>query len=1183
MHLKTLTIRGFKSFASATTMNLEPGITCVVGPNGSGKSNVVDALAWVMGEQGAKNLRGGQMADVIFAGTSQRAALGRAQVSLTIDNTDGVLPIEYAEVTISRTLFRGGGSEYSINNTPCRLLDIQELLSDTGMGRQMHVIVGQGQLDAVLAAGPDERRGFIEEAAGVLKHRRRKERALKKLDSMEANLVRVKDLVAELQRQLRPLARQAETARKAVVVQAELRDAKARLLADDVYQLQAKLQLATHDKTQLTQQLTETAQQVDEKQKALAEAENKALQATPRITELSNLWRELNTVHANLKTLSQVAAERLRAAQTPIAQPSVDLTDIERRAAEASAADSELLQQVEAAQAVLKTTVSQRIEAESQARSKQEGWKQLVSAQAVARERIARLQGEVRSAQQRVNAVEAEKARLSESITAAIQRLKDAESEVAKLPEVPVEQQSAAAQAHQQAGEDRDAARDEVDRLLRAERDAQAELATWVARRDTLAQSLTPEDETAQLLDKPQVRGTLSQYLKVAPGYENQVAVALNGLADAALVESWNTAVELAEAGVNAGAGTQRLVVAFANTGTEGPQVEAPALDGGAVWAPSVIKIVPAGKIEPALEAESALTHLLTRLLGDCIFCETLADAVTHLTHPMIKRAVTASGALITADGAISTGLGSATSIIKRQADFQYATQQAEQQQHAVAQLETQLQNARATYDAKIIEVNQKLKELRETDAQRAKLVEARAKATSVARAAAAELARLESTQAKLDANLETAKAAEIQAHANLTAGQQNHAETGETQLQTAQAEAETAEQAAVTARAAETQQRLQVRTLEEQSNRARDRARSLRGQLATAREQQRTYAREAAARQRRVHALQDVHLRVQAPLHCAEQALEQAAYELAQAQAEQSASNEQLTALRQAFENARQQLADLKELAHREELAQAQLQMRLEQLQEDALEAFSLSAAELVSQFGPQQLVEAEEPYPFDRAEQLARLEKAEKAFAKLGKINPLALEEYEALNTRHAFLQEQLRDLQQSKADLLQIVDEVDTRVEQVFTQAFADVQKSFEHVFATLFPGGKGRLSLTDPADMLNTGVEIEARPAGKKITRLSLLSGGERSLAAIALLVAIFKARPSPFYVMDEVEAALDDVNLSRLLEIFKELQQDSQLIIITHQKRTMQIADALYGVTMRDGVTQVVSSRLNEAS
>ncbi|MDH4353296.1 MAG: AAA family ATPase, partial [Actinomycetota bacterium] len=257
MYLKSLTLRGFKSFASSTTLTFEPGITCVVGPNGSGKSNVVDALSWVMGEQGAKSLRGGKMEDVIFAGTSGRPPLGRAEVVLTVDNSDGALPIDYTEVTLSRTMFRNGGSEYAINGQTCRLLDIQELLSDSGIGREMHVVVGQGQLDSILAAGPEERRGFIEEAAGVLKHRKRKEKALRKLDAMEVNLVRLADLTTELRRQLKPLGRQAEVARRAVVIQADLRDARLRLLADALVALRALLDQEVADESALLARRTQ--------------------------------------------------------------------------------------------------------------------------------------------------------------------------------------------------------------------------------------------------------------------------------------------------------------------------------------------------------------------------------------------------------------------------------------------------------------------------------------------------------------------------------------------------------------------------------------------------------------------------------------------------------------------------------------------------------------------------------------------------------------------------------------------------------------------------------------------------------------------------------------------------------------------------------------------------------------
>ena len=312
MYLKSLTLRGFKSFASTTTMRFEPGINCIVGPNGSGKSNVVDALAWVMGEQGAKNMRGGAMADVIFAGTAQRQALGRAEVSLCIDNSDGALPIEYREVTISRTLFKSGGSEYAINGTSCRLLDIQELLSDTGMGKEMHVIIGQGKLDEVLTSTPEDRRGFIEEAAGLLKHRKRKEKALRKLDSMQGSLTRIEDLTVELRRQMGPLARQADAARKAGIVQAELRDAKARLLADDLAQQQARLASQSVTEKQISAARSENSTRMQETKSALRELERAVARSRPETAQLAERSANLNSLAERYRSLGELARERLR-------------------------------------------------------------------------------------------------------------------------------------------------------------------------------------------------------------------------------------------------------------------------------------------------------------------------------------------------------------------------------------------------------------------------------------------------------------------------------------------------------------------------------------------------------------------------------------------------------------------------------------------------------------------------------------------------------------------------------------------------------------------------------------------------------------------------------------------------------------------------------------------------------
>ncbi|MDO5034167.1 MAG: chromosome segregation protein SMC [Actinomycetaceae bacterium] len=1151
MHLKTLTLRGFKSFASTTTINLEPGITCVVGPNGSGKSNVVDALAWVMGEQGAKNLRGGQMADVIFAGTAGRAPLGRAQVSLTIDNTDGALPIDYSEVTISRTLFRGGGSEYSINGTQVRLLDIQDLLSDTGMGRQMHVIVGQGQLDAILGAGPEERRGFIEEAAGVLKHRKRKERALRKLESMEGNLTRVRDLTNEIHRQLRPLAKQAETARRAGVIQAEVRDAQARLLADDLSKLKERLdagkaseEAANARKVALNESLAAAKARLDE-------AEELARRGTPRTQELTRLWQELSTSHASLMTLSSVCTERMRAASSPIPAPNVDVAELDEKSAQANEEDARLLKEVEASGALLAGVIKQREEAEAAARSALENVRHLEAEQSNRREHIARLIGDVNAAEQALSSRSGEVERMKVAVEEAAARTAKAQEQMEGLEEV--ETGDEASGAHESAVRARDEARDLVDRLLAAEREAQSERATWTSRRDTLAQSLQPADETAELLGEEgnEVLGSLAGFISAQSGWENAVTALLDPFADAAVVASMQAALSFTDS-----KGRRRMVVAPERTAT-------PAKIPGLTAALDVI------------ECREEVRRLLEMLLAGAVVCESGEEAAKALQNPAVTKVATRRGDVFTPVSVLSGG-SDHSSVLARHADFEDARSRAEAASAHLQEVSGQLAKAREAYDLALREANEQLRALRAADSERAKRMEARARASSQLRSAQGEEARLRAGLEKAQDGLERARVRLAEAKTKQVGAESLPQVADPTE---ARREADRLEEAAREARAKETATRLDIRTLEEQSRRARDRARSLRQQVSRARAELADHEKKEAARRREYARLSDVHARVAAPIRVAEQALEQASAELREAESERTEASEAAASARREVDELRASLLEVTDAAHRDEIALQEVSLRFEHTVSKAREELALEVDQLLEEFGPHNLIDAEEPYPYVRAEQEKRLRKAKRELERLGKINPLALEEHEALSKRHQFLVDQLRDLTESKNDLLNIVDEVDERVEEVFTQAFLDTQEAFNHVFATLFPGGSGRLVLTDPENMLETGVEIEARPAGKKITRLSLLSGGERSLAALALLIAIFKARPSPFYVLDEVEAALDDVNLTRLITIFKELQQDSQLIIITHQKRTMKIADALYGVTMRGGVTQVVSSKL----
>lgn len=1192
MYLKNLTLRGFKSFASATTLALQPGITCVVGPNGSGKSNVVDALAWVMGEQGARALRGGQMADVIFAGTSGRAALGRAQVDLTIDNTDGLLDIEYSEVTISRTLFRGGGSEYSINGTPARLLDVQELLSDTGMGRQMHVIVGQGQLDAILSSTPEERRGFIEEAAGVLKHRRRKERALKKLADMDANLVRVLDLTNEIHRQLGPLARQARVARRASLIQARVRDAKARLLADDLASALSKLSVLEASDESAVARRASLEEQIAAARAELSRLEEAERASSPALDQASSDWQALTTITERLRGTLMAATQKVSLRATPELPPGGEDPDVlDERARVAGAEDAALAGQVEAARSALTSATRAREAAEDADDSASRELARVNRVIADHREKVARLTGDASTAASRLEAAIAEADRAWGAYRAAQERAEVAEKAVpaSSVGSVGVAEGSSseeeagggAARAHAEASARRDAARARVDELLGVEREARADRARWEARRDALEQLLAPEDGTAELLGRPGVLGQVAPLLHVTPGFEDAVAAALAPFADAVVVDSLARGLGELDAARAAGR-SLRLVVASGSSDVSGSS-DFPAdgtggaaradLPEGATWLADVV----------ACEGAAAP---LASLLDGVVACS-LEAAADVLGVPGVRAVVTSGGDVLRSWSV--EGGRQASSVLSVRADYEEACAQAEAARARMVEVSEQLSEANEHLDRCIREANDALKALRDEDAQRAKEAQELARAQSAAQAARAEAERAHDVARRADEQVTWAREQDVAARARLdgadTVGPPES-------LEDAQARADAASRAAREAREAENEARLSLRALEEQSRRAASRARSLRQAAAAEREERARYARREAARKTELATASDVEAAARVALEAAERALTRAAAERDRLSERRSQVSQEVADARRALDRLSAELSEATASAHQGQIAAEQTRLRVEDLQRRALEELSLEPEQLLADFGPDTLVPmlpldpdqvekaaAAEPSAYVRAEQELALAKAQKDLEKLGRVNPLALEEHEALASRHKFLVDQVQDLKASKADLLRIVQDVDRLVEEAFASAFAETREQFEHVFGVLFPGGQGDLVLTDPDDMLTTGIEIEARPAGKKVKRLSLLSGGERSLAAIAFLVAIFKARPSPFYVMDEVEAALDDMNLTRLLAIFKELQETSQLIVITHQKRTMEIADALYGVTMRDGVTTVVSQRL----
>jgi chromosome segregation protein len=1191
LHLKSLTVRGFKSFASATTFDFEPGVTAVVGPNGSGKSNVVDALSWVMGEQGAKTLRGGKMEDVIFAGTSGRPPLGRAHVSLTIDNADGALPIEYSEVTISRTLFRSGGSEYAINGVSCRLLDIQELLSDSGLGREMHVIVGQGQLDKVLHATPEDRRGFIEEAAGILKHRRRKEKTVRKLEAMQANLQRLSDLTGEIRRQLTPLGKQADVARRAQRVQFDVRDARARLLADDLVRQQAMLEKDVADEEALKARRAVVEQELESGRRKQAAMEQLAAEATPLLNEARDTWYRLSSARERLRSLGSLAQERGRLLGAVDAEPysGRDPEQLEQQAARVRDEVAELDRHLLDRRSALESATAAKTEAESAAAAEDKRLTAVLRAAADRREGLARLAGQVGAARSRVESAQAELGRLRDSLAAGQERRRKAHAEFTALESqvAGVEEGEESLDAdYEEASAELDAVQEEISALTAAEAEAVRDRGALIARRDALRLGLNRKDGAGHALNSglDGILGTVAADLSVSPGYETAIAAALGDASEAIIVRNTAVAGEVVQLLKDDDGGRASLLLASAAPPDAGARATG-MLPAGARWAAELTDAAEGSR--PAVKA----------LLAGVAVVEDPQEAGKLVAERPELTAVTRAGDVFTAL-TVTGGSAKAPSLLEVQAAVDDAetrlaavTADLERSRFAKAGAEARLAEARARAEAA-------LDRLHESDARLAAVAERLGHLNSILRSAVAESDRLAASLAKAEANVAAEEEALAAISERLAAAQQEPAEE-EPSTQQRDALAVAASQA----RSAEMEARLSLRSTEEQLTATRNRVLSLERAAATERR-----AREEAAeraRRRRIQARRAaaVQAGVELALRFIDVSVELAQNERDLAEENRELRDSALLEARTANDAFARELAALTDSVHRDELARAQQRARIEALETRSVEELGITPDLLVADFGPDVPVpvpadESQDKWaalrtpvddngapvpegkPFDREEQEKRLRKAERDLSALGKVNPLALEEFAALEERHQFLSSQLEDLKSSRKDLLDIIKEVDDRVQRVFAEAFADTQAQFVRVFARLFPGGEGRLVLTDPSDMLTTGIEVEARPAGKKIKRLSLLSGGERSLTAVALLVAIFKARPSPFYVMDEVEAALDDTNLGRLITIFEELRESSQLIVITHQKRTMEVADALYGVTMRgDGVSTVISQRL----
>jgi chromosome segregation protein len=1157
--LKTLQIKGFKSFAEAATLHLEPGVTVVVGPNGSGKSNVVDAIGWVLGAQAPSAVRSQKMDDVIFAGTSKLPQLGRAEVSLTIDNSAGMLPIEFTEVTITRLLFRSGDSEYAINGVPCRLLDIQELLSDTGVGRQQHVIISQGNIDGVLNARPEERRLIIEEAAGVLKYRRRKERAERRLQATEANLTRINDLLREVRRQLRPLERQADAARRHGDLVAELTALRIHLAGKELLRLRGQLEDSSRTQAELRaedQRLRAVLSDLDARILA-AEAELSALGGR----DLGDLLVRYEKVAEKGRGQLALLAERRRNLDRELSA-SVDAAVIASLEAEHHELSAEA-EQIERDGVAVGDELAALDELEADlARRRQEfadEWGEGVPAPSG---EASAVRGELAALRSAIERTAADRERLALRRTSLGERVERLRAERDATAEAVEEAERAAPELErrlEEAAAQRVQAEEALARSEAAATDAETDASAWAARVEALSMALDEARQRAgaeRLAGLDGVLGTLLDLVDVDAGWEEAFEAAAGealGAVVVADVDAGRRALAALEAGDHRGA-----VLALGSV-TGAPTSPAPSTVGEPVR--RHVRAA-AGAGAAAAGIEGVLDALLAgAVVVDGDLDAAVAAALSSPTAVVVTRRGDRFGSAgwrlrAASAGATGAALDEATRRARETAEARdHARRDVEAARSAVAEARRAEQEAHRGRD--------------QAAAERRRLTEKVERLDHDAEEAANELEALGAHLAELVERLEREEVRVAELAEQLPALEAAEAELSEQARRMAEAR-EQLDARAGDVRARRTDLEVRIAALDERRRYVSARLEQIGERLA------RNKAEVAAAAERRVllEARVAATERLQAFVADRLQVVEPTLAALREERRRQSEATREVTnlldGLRQERAAAERSLEEARARLQKAEIAEAEARMRLDA----AVEALR---HDLDTE--PDVAMAAECPLLPDGVSAPARVRELERELRLMGPINPLALQEYEELSERHTFLEGQLEDIRQTRRELSKVIKAVDEEIVNVFSAAYADVSDNFTKLFETLFPGGQGRLKLTDPDNLLETGIELEARPSGKNVRKLSLLSGGERSLTALAYLFAVFRSRPSPFYVMDEVEAALDDVNLHRFLDLIAEFRDAAQLIIVSHQKRTMEAADVLYGVTMEPaGSSKVISER-----
>jgi chromosome segregation protein len=1106
MFLRQIQIRGFKSFADKTVLEFIPGVSVIVGPNGSGKSNLVDAISWVLGEQGARALRGGQMADVIFAGTPSRPALGMAEVKLVIDNSAGKIPVPMSEIEVSRTIFRSGESEYRINGQVVRLLDVQELLAESGIGRALHTVVGQGQLEEVLLARPEDRRRYIEEAAGIAKHRRRKERAERKLAGLDQDLLRLQDVLAELRRQLKPLQQQAEMAKKHESLTAQAEELSRKVAA-------ARLRALLREKERRQGGWDEGLEARKTARERLDALDGEVLRAADERAGASRILADADQQLRSSQGDRSDAEQVLRSAVDREATAREALAAESSRTVRLDAVDRELAsaqQRLEGVLAALDRGERELERAEVAFRASEDRRRQAEDVRRRMGEEAAGRRAEMEALRRSLSSSERERERLAEGLHDVASRIEAFEGERDAL-EAEIErldaQSTPLTDRRSQLEQERRRSIEKIEGLEEAERWQQA-------RRDLLEARRIDIEETAgsRFLKSRKGRGVglLRDLVRSEPGLERALVAALGPLADAVVYEDGDVA--LADAPHGDGA-----ILAIARGG------------------PVALGLRGERAILSVVHADPAARGIVSTILRDVYLASDVDEAAAkQIAHP--------AASFVTAEGVL---VGPAAIHTAKEVDARAREIRAELQvlEHDLAATRNALKPRRARLDEIAGEVAFLAEQIEAADAE----ITASAERLSVL---ASELAGVRKEGEILSQRLGAIDEAIATSRDRLT-----QVEPALEELP----ELPPVQQPPVTAR-------VEVETLR------RDRS-SLDGRISELRTERTALASQDPVQLRaaleqaeagRAAAEETLH-RIEATGLAASDARDAAA-------AAERGSAEMEAAVNRAWREASTELDRLRETFEEDDRLRGDIDRRIAEAERLLREGHDRAPADALAELTEDDSVDSLSK----------RSELVQRRLALVGRVNLLATGEFEAVQERHDFMARELDDVRKARRDLLEVIAQVDREITETFDAAYRDVAAQFERLVAELFPGGSGRLVLTDPAQPLLSGIEIEASPGRKRVKRISLLSGGERSLTAMAFLFAIFTARPSPFYLMDEVEPALDDVNLHRFLRLVEGFARESQVMIVTHQKRTMEIAGMLYGVSLsKDGTTKVVCQQMEE--